>query len=88
MQTQHIKGFAIPVHDSLITPILLGGVPRTAAILVGTAGAAISLGLQQPWFGVPLTVVLFWGARRMTRRDPQFLEVIRRSLRQRPFYRV
>ena len=88
MQGKQIKGFAVPVHDSLITPILLGGVPRRAAILVGTAGAAISFGLQQPWFGIPITILLFWGARRMTRRDPQFLEVIRRSIWHRAFYRV
>lgn len=88
MPGNRTTGFAVPVHDALITPILLGGVPRRAAILVGTAGAAISLGLQQPWFGLPVTVALFWAARRMTRRDPQFFEVIRRAVRQRPFYRV
>jgi type IV secretion system protein TrbD len=88
MTDRGIKGFSVPVHDALVSPILLAGVPRRAAILVGTAGAAISFGLQQPWFGIPVTLVLFWVARRMTRRDHQFLEVVRRMVRQRAFYRV
>ncbi|HPG04939.1 MAG TPA: conjugal transfer protein, partial [Rhodoblastus sp.] len=36
-----IPGFSVPVHRSLAEPILLGGAPRSVAILVGTLAAAI-----------------------------------------------
>jgi len=35
-----IEGYAIPLRRSLTEPILLGGAPRTAAILNGTLAAA------------------------------------------------
>ena len=46
------EGFAIPVRRSLTEPILLGGVPRTAAILNGTLAAALGLGLQLWLLGI------------------------------------
>jgi len=41
-----VEGYAIPLRRSLTEPILLGGAPRTAAILNGTLAAAFGLGLQ------------------------------------------
>jgi len=46
------EGFTIPVRRSLTEPILLGGVPRTAAILNGTLAAALGLGLQLWLLGI------------------------------------
>jgi len=48
------EGYVLPLHTSLTRPILIGGVPRGFAILNGTFGAAIALGLQQPLIGIPL----------------------------------
>ncbi|MBY8823195.1 VirB3 family type IV secretion system protein [Sphingomonas colocasiae] len=79
----HIEGFEVPIHASLGTPILLGGVPRGIAILNGTLAASVGLGLQQ-W----LAGLLIWAAGHSlcvvaARRDPEFATVLLRHLRQR-----
>jgi len=66
------EGFTIPVRRSLTEPILLGGVPRTAAILNGTLAAALGLGLQLWLLGIIYYVCA---------RDPQFMEVLVRHIK-------
>ena len=41
-----IEGYEIPLHRALTEPILMGGAPRTVAIVNGTLTAALGLGLQ------------------------------------------
>ena len=41
-----ILGFDAPVHRALTEQILLGGAPRSVAILNGTLAAALGLGLH------------------------------------------
>ncbi|NPU66360.1 MULTISPECIES: VirB3 family type IV secretion system protein [Bradyrhizobium] len=76
-----IKGFSAPVHRSLTEPILIGGAPRSVAILNGTLSAALGLGLRLWFFGLLLWVVSHMVAVWATRRDPSFVEVVRRHLR-------
>ena len=81
----HIAGFEVPIHGSLGMPILLGGAPRGIAIVNGTIAAAVGLGLQQ-W----LAGLLFWAAGHSlavfaARRDPDFVAVLLRHLRQRGY---
>ena len=40
------EGFHIPLHRSLTEPVLMGGAPRSIAILNGTIAAALGLGLR------------------------------------------
>ncbi|GBQ63456.1 conjugal transfer protein TrbD [Komagataeibacter swingsii DSM 16373] len=47
---ENIPGYFAPVHRSLVEPILLGGAPRTVAIVNGTLAAALGLGLRL-WVG-------------------------------------
>ena len=76
-----VPGFTAPLHRALTEPILLGGAPRAVAILNGTLAAALGLGLRLwlvgivLWANGPLAAV--WAAR----RDPLFVEVVRRHLR-------
>lgn len=76
------EGFEIDFHGSLSEPITIAGVPRLTAILIGTLGAMLSLGLQAPWIGLPLSLGLYAGALWMTKRDPYVFDVLRRHLRQ------
>jgi type IV secretion system protein VirB3 len=84
--SHHIEGYEAPIHRSLVEPILLGGAPRSVAILNGTLAAALGLGLQQ-WiaglmlwaFGHSLSVFA-------ARRDPDFAAVLIRHLRQKGHY--
>jgi type IV secretion system protein VirB3 len=82
---QHIEGFEVPIHGSLGVPILLGGAPRGLAIVNGTIAAAVGLGLQQ-W----LAGLILWAAGHSlavfaARRDPDFMPVLLRHLRQKGF---
>ncbi len=73
-------GFVIPLRSSLTRPILLGGVPRTFAILNATIGAAIAFGLQQPLIGAPLWLIAQGAAAWSASRDPWFLDTWPRHL--------
>jgi type IV secretion system protein VirB3 len=76
-----IPGYEAPVHRSLTEPILLAGAPRAVAILNGTLSAAIGLGLRLWIAGLVLWAIghmaAVWGAK----RDPLFVEVVRRHVR-------
>ncbi len=76
-----IAGFTAPVHRALTEPILLGGAPRSLAILNGTLAGALGLGLRLWIAGLVLWAVGHalgvWAAK----RDPHFVEVARRHLR-------
>jgi len=81
-----MPGFEIPVHRSLVTPLLLGGAPRGIAILNGTLAAAIGLGLQQWTAGLIVGACAHSLAVMATRRDPDFAIVLHRHLRQKVYY--
>ena len=76
-----LPGFYAPVRRSLTEPILLGGAPRALAILNGTLAGAVGLGLRLWLAGLALWAVGHalgvWAAR----RDPAFVDVLRRHLR-------
>ena len=76
-----IPGFVIPVHRALTEPILLGGAPRSIAILNGTLAAAIGLGLQLWLVGLLIWIVGHLAAVWAAKRDPLFVDVVRRHLR-------
>lgn len=78
----HIDGFEVPVFRSLAEPILLGGVPRGLAITNGTLAAAVGLGLQQWLAGLALWLLGHSAAAFAARRDPDFLPILLRHLRQ------
>ena len=79
----HPEGFEAPLHRALVEPILLGGAPRGVAILNGTLAAALGLGLQQWLAGLLLWAVGHSVAVLAAKRDPDFVPVLVRHLRQR-----
>jgi len=76
------QGYALPLHRSLTEPILMGGAPRSVAILNGTLAAAIGLGLQLWLAGIVFWVVGHGLSVFAAKRDPKFLEVLVRHVRQ------
>ncbi|BCK76792.1 putative conjugal transfer protein TrbD [Acetobacter aceti NRIC 0242] len=81
MEPDAIPGFTAPVHRALIEPILLGGAPRTVAIVNGTLAAAIGLGLRLWIAGGLFWLVGHLAAVWAAKRDPAFVDVVRRHLR-------
>jgi type IV secretion system protein VirB3 len=76
-----IPGFEAPVHRALTEPILLAGAPRAVAILNGTVSAAIGLGLRLWIAGLLLWALGHMAAVWAAKRDPLFVEVVRRHVR-------
>ncbi len=79
-----VPGFVAPVHRALTEPILLGGAPRAVAILNGTLAAALGLGLRLWIPGLLLWVIGHTAAVWAAKRDPMFVDVVRRHLRIEP----
>lgn len=82
---RHISGFEAPLYHALVTPILLGGAPRTFAIVNGTLAAAIGLGLQQWGAGALCWALGHSVAVLAAKRDPEFLTILIRHLRHRGY---
>lgn len=78
---EEVPGYFAPVHRALAEPILLGGAPRSLAIVNGTLAGAVGLGLRLWIVGLVLWAVghalSIWAAR----RDPAFVDVARRHLK-------
>jgi type IV secretion system protein TrbD len=81
VSAEQIDGFDAPVHRSLTEPILLAGAPRSVAIILGTVSAALGLGLRLWIAGLVLWVVGHMAAVWAAKRDPEFVEVVRRHVR-------
>jgi type IV secretion system protein VirB3 len=76
-----VEGFIAPVHRSLTEPILLAGAPRAVAILNGTVSAALGLGLRLWIAGLVMGAIGHMAAVWAAKRDPDFVEVVRRHVR-------
>lgn len=63
-----IPGFVTPVHRALTEPILMGGAPRSIAIVNGTLAAALGIGLRLWVAGLLLWfvghMIAVWAAKR------------------------
>ena len=78
---EQVPGFFAPVHRSLSEPILMGGAPRSVAIVTGTLAAALGLGLRLWMAGLLVWFIGHMAAVWAAKRDPDFVEVVRRHLR-------
>ena len=76
-----IPGYSVPVHRALTEQILMGGAPRTVAIVNGTLAAALGLGLRLWLAGLAFWLIGHGAAVWAAKRDAQFVDVVRRHLR-------
>ena len=79
--TLQIAGFEVPLYRALVDPILLGGAPRTIAIINGTTAAALGLGLRLWILGLIVWIGGHALAALLARKDQQFADVISRHAR-------
>ncbi len=80
-QLDAVPGFSVTVHRALTEHILLGGAPRSIAIVNGTLAGAVGLGLRLWLVGIAIWAVGHYLAAWAAKRDPLFVEVGRRHLR-------
>ena len=76
-----VVGFVAPLHRALTEPILMGGAPRSVAIINGTLAAALGLGLRLWIAGLVLWLIGHMAAVWAAKRDPAFVDVVRRQVR-------
>ncbi|PYE86696.1 VirB3 family type IV secretion system protein [Phyllobacterium leguminum] len=76
-----VPGFTVTVHRALTEHILLGGAPRSIAIMNGTLAGAVGLGLRLWLVGLAIWAVGHFVAVWAAKRDPLLVEVGRRHLR-------
>jgi len=79
--TGEVPGFSVTVHRALTEHILLAGAPRSIAILNGTLAGAVGLGLRLWLVGIAIGLIGHVAAVWAAKRDPQFVDVVRRHLR-------
>jgi type IV secretory pathway TrbD component len=75
-----VPGYLAPVRQALTQPILMGGAPRPYAILNGTLAAIVAFaGAIVP--GILLGIAGHVLGVFLARRDPDVIEVLKRSMR-------
>jgi type IV secretion system protein TrbD len=74
-------GFEVILHRSLTEPIMLGGAPRAATILIGTIAAVLALGLRLWIVGLVVWMVGHGLAVWFAKSDPAFVEVTARHMK-------
>lgn len=80
-------GLCVPIHLSITKQMMMAGVPRGIAIINWTFCLALSLPLHT-WYAIPLSFFIHVVCREAAKRDPDFWDVFRRSIRYKTFYRV
>ncbi len=75
-----IPGYLAPVRQALTQPILMGGAPRSYAILNGTFAAVIAFAGAPIW-GVALGIVGQAAGVFLARRDADAVEVLSRAMK-------
>lgn len=75
-----IPGYLAPVRQALTQPILMGGAPRSYAILNGTLAATIAFAGAPIW-GVGLGIVGHTAGVFLARRDADAVEVLQRVMK-------
>jgi type IV secretion system protein VirB3 len=73
--TTRIEGLEVPLHRSLVEPMLLAGLPRTVALVLWTSVGAFAFGLHQIWT-LPIGIVVHVAAAAATRADPYVLDIV------------
>lgn len=76
----HREGWELPVAQGLAEPMLLAGMPRDYAVVMGTVALVLGLALRIWWLGL-----LWWAAAHAlgifaARADKRVFDVLRRHL--------
>ncbi|WP_029415020.1 VirB3 family type IV secretion system protein [Brevundimonas bacteroides] len=74
------EGYELAVAQALTRPVLLGGLPRDYAILMGTLALMLGLALRLPWLGLIWWALAHGLGLLAARGDPQVFDVVRRHL--------
>jgi type IV secretion system protein VirB3 len=74
------EGWELPVAQGLAEPVMLAGMPREYAILMGTLALILGLGLRLWWLGLAWWALAHAIGLMVAKTDKRFFEVLRRHL--------
>lgn len=83
-EVKGIEGYEVPIHQSLVEPLLFGGCPRTYALINGTITAALGIGMQQYYMFAVGIGLHFIGAL-AAKSDPDFFDILTRHIKEKPY---
>jgi type IV secretory pathway TrbD component len=69
------EGLEVPLHRSLVAPMLLMGLPRTVALVLWTGVSAVAFGLRQAWV-LPIGAALHALCAAAAKSDPHFFAIV------------
>jgi type IV secretion system protein VirB3 len=78
--TPRTDGFEVPLHRSLVEPMLLVGLPRRLALSLWLTTVSLVFVLHQIWF-LPIGIAVHVVCAAVTRSDPYFFEILPAALR-------
>lgn len=74
------EGWELPVAQGLAEPVLLAGMPRDYAILMGVLALILGLGLRLWWLGLAWWAVAHAVGLGVAKADKRLFDVLRRHL--------
>ncbi len=80
MSAPACEGLEVTLHRSLVEPMTLAGLPRTAALVLWTGIAAFAFGLRQIWV-LPLGVVFHLVCAAAAKSDPYIFDIVLLALK-------
>lgn len=79
------EGYIQQIRQAPTLPLLWGGVPRNLGIW-NTMLTVCAVAIYHWWWVGPIGLVIHLGAKALTRRDPYWLDVLGRVLREASYY--
>ncbi len=74
-----------PCHISLLTPMMMGGVPRDLAVINGSLCLAV-VGVMAMFWALPLFIATHIAFRHLAKLDPWFFATFRDYVRDKQYY--
>lgn len=86
MANNKTRGYTITIHQSLVRPLLMCGIPRDLFLLNGTF--AMSFIMMKCYPLIVLNVIIHTIALSFTKKDAQFFEALKRHINDKKYYEV
>lgn len=80
-------GFYVPIHKSLIDPLLIGGIDRNLCLGLWSIGMAIGVMMQMYWF-LGVVAIVHIVVRNLTKKDHMFFQALIDHIHNKSYYDV
>ena len=80
MSLKATEGLEVPLHRSLIEPMMMVGLPRTVALVLWTSVCAFAFGLRQIWV-LPIGLLVHIVCVAAAKSDPYIFEILALALK-------